>query len=138
MANVERWLQKTAYAQFEFQMNLDASREEMREQREERQRELETQKAENRDIIRGMNQRWGEIANKMGTIVEDIVAPNIPRILREYFPEYATYTVVPIMSTLNISTEHLSALTDRGIYAMAMGDQTMDLLNAEEIRARTD
>jgi hypothetical protein len=28
---------------------------------------------------------WGELANKMGTLVEDIVAPNIPRIAKRYF-----------------------------------------------------
>src|SRR5438876_12263945 len=27
--------------------------------------------------------KWGEIANKLGTFVEDIVAPNIPRIGKE-------------------------------------------------------
>jgi hypothetical protein len=35
--------------------------------------------------IRQMNRQWGELANKMGTLVEDIVATNIPRIAREYF-----------------------------------------------------
>ncbi len=34
---------------------------------------------------RQMNRQWGELANKMGTLVEDIVAPNIPRIAKEYF-----------------------------------------------------
>ena len=29
--------------------------------------------------------RWGEIAQKMGTFVEDIVVPNIPRLGREIF-----------------------------------------------------
>lgn len=29
--------------------------------------------------------QWGKLANKMGTIVEDIVAPNLPRIVREHF-----------------------------------------------------
>jgi len=29
-----------------------------------------------------MNRRWGELSNKMGTMAEDLVAPNIPRILR--------------------------------------------------------
>ncbi|MFN3396120.1 MAG: hypothetical protein ACK4Z9_04920 [Thermodesulfovibrionales bacterium] len=34
---------------------------------------------------RRMSKQWGELANKMGTLVEDIVAPNIPRIAKEYF-----------------------------------------------------
>jgi hypothetical protein len=32
-----------------------------------------------------MNRKWGELANKMGTVVEDIVAPNIPTIAARYF-----------------------------------------------------
>jgi hypothetical protein len=32
-----------------------------------------------------MNKQLGELANKMGTIVEDIVAPNITRVAEEYF-----------------------------------------------------
>lgn len=34
---------------------------------------------------RRINKQWGELANKMGTLVEDIIAPNIPRIAKEYF-----------------------------------------------------
>ncbi|NWH06792.1 hypothetical protein, partial [Desulfobacter latus] len=32
-----------------------------------------------------MNKKWGELANKMGTIVEDIVAPGLTRVAAEYF-----------------------------------------------------
>ncbi len=32
-----------------------------------------------------MNKQWGELANKMGTIVEDLVVPSIPRIASELF-----------------------------------------------------
>ncbi|MGC8931650.1 MAG: hypothetical protein ACP5K6_09005 [Dictyoglomus sp.] len=32
-----------------------------------------------------INKMWGELANKMGTLVEDIVAPNIPGIAKRYF-----------------------------------------------------
>ncbi len=34
---------------------------------------------------RRMNKMWGELANKMGTLVEDIVAPNIAGVARRYF-----------------------------------------------------
>ena len=34
---------------------------------------------------RERNQRWGELANKMGTVVEDIVAPSVRRLAREVF-----------------------------------------------------
>ena len=31
------------------------------------------------------NKRWGELANRLGTVVEDIVAPNLPSIAQQYF-----------------------------------------------------
>ncbi|MFQ3598699.1 MAG: hypothetical protein SNJ55_08795 [Chloroherpetonaceae bacterium] len=32
-----------------------------------------------------MNKKWGDLANKLGTVVEDIVAPNIPAVAKKYF-----------------------------------------------------
>ena len=30
-----------------------------------------------------MNRQWGELANRLGTLAEDIVAPSVPRVLRK-------------------------------------------------------
>ncbi len=30
-----------------------------------------------------MNRKWGDLANKLGTLVEDLVAPSLPRIIQE-------------------------------------------------------
>jgi len=35
--------------------------------------------------VKRINKQWGDIANKLGTIVEDIVAPAIPRIAKDFF-----------------------------------------------------
>ncbi len=42
-------------------------------------------KEEMRQQTREMNIKWGEMARKLGTITEGIVAPSIPRIIREGF-----------------------------------------------------
>ncbi len=148
------------------------------------------------------NQRWGELANRLGTIAEDIVAPNLPRIARDYFgvstildfttrrkvrnrhdparqrefdaiavgeekvlisetkatprieyvkqfrqalaelddylPEYTGKIIIPIFASLSLGNEVLAYLTRHGIYGMAMGDETMELLNYEEIQAGAD
>ena len=144
-----------------------------------------------------MNKRWGDLANKMGTLVEDIVAPNISGIAREYFgckdldffgvrirkkntkdaskvrefdviavcddkviinetksnpkieyinefinvlkeiydyfPEYRGKKIIPIFSSLYIPEDLVTYLTKNRIYAMAMKDDTMDLLNFEQV-----
>ncbi len=144
-----------------------------------------------------MNEQWGELVNKWGTLVEDMVAPNIPRIAREnfgfsdieffavrikvrnkkdrskrrefdviavgdnqviineaksspridyinefiavlsqiedYFPEYAGKTIIPIFASLHIGEDVVTYLTRQRNYAMAMGDETMELKNFQRV-----
>ena len=173
-------------------------REESAREREEAAREREEAARERRD----MNKRWGELANKMGTVVEDIVAPSARRLAREvfdcgdlqrfltrasasrsddrsrtrefdalyvgtravlvnqtksspraedarafveflqsgefarYFPEYAELPIVPAFSSLNIPDDMVTYLTRRGVYALAMGDEALQVLNLEAVRSR--
>ena len=152
---------------------------------------------------REMNKRWGELANKMGTVVEDIVAPSIRRLAREmfdcgelrqfwtrmsasrsddpsrtrefdalyvgtravllnetkssprasdarrfaaflesgelarYFPQYRELPIVAAFSSLSIPDDLVTYLTRRGIYAIAMGDEAMQVLNLDAVRSRT-
>jgi len=147
-----------------------------------------------------MNKQWGDLANRLGTIVEDIVAPNIEGIAQRYFgcteldslmvryrkrnpknksqrrefdviavwddsvllnetkatvrmeyiaefaaflaseaffdffPEYRGKTFIPVFSSLYLSEEMVRALSDAGIYAMAMNDDSMDLLNFHQVK----
>ncbi len=155
------------------------------------------QEADTRAFKNEMNKRWGELANKMGTFVEDIVAPNIPGIaaeyfgdrhlsfsgvrikkpkkddlsqsgnlmlwavseknfyinetkskprtgdvrdfvsvleeLPDYFPECRDRKIIPVFSSLYIPENIVINLTLNGICAMAMRDDTMDLLNFDEV-----
>ncbi len=148
---------------------------------------------------REMNRQWGDLANRLGTLVEDIVAPNIPGVLNryfgvdepdflmvrarrkhptdpsrrrefdviavtpalllvnetksrprresilefaesfgevaEFFPEYADRRVVPVLSALHLDEELITLLTDRGIYAMTMSEDSMELRNFEAVSA---
>jgi hypothetical protein len=47
--------------------------------------EFEKYKKQVNEQIRDMNKRWGEISNKMGTIVEDIISPATRPVLEKYF-----------------------------------------------------
>ena len=149
-----------------------------------------------------MNKRWGELANSMGTVVEDIVAPSIRRLAHKvfdcgeqqyfstrmsvnrsddpsrerefdalyvgaravllnetkatarpdyarefvqflesgefalYFPELREVPIVPAFSSLSIPEDMVKYLTRRGIYAIAMGDEAMQVLNLDAVRNR--
>ncbi|MCS7312742.1 MAG: hypothetical protein NZ742_07515, partial [Acidobacteria bacterium] len=47
--------------------------------------EMQAFKEESRQERRQMNKQWGELARKMGTLVEDIVAPAARPVIRQYF-----------------------------------------------------
>ncbi len=184
----------------EFKNEMLDFKDEMKEFKEEMKEfknEMKDFKDEMRNFKREINKKWGEIANKLGTIVEDIVAPNIPaigtkyfgfddvdflmvRVTRKhfldrskrrefdviaiyedkiilnetkaspryeyidrfieflkteeffkYFPEYKDKKIIPIFSSLYLSDDMVDYLTKNKIYAMAMKDDTMDLLNPE-------
>ena len=153
-------------------------------------------------MMREINRCRGEVANKLGTVVEDFVAPSIRRLARDdlncgdqesfsirtyryrdndrarerefdalyvgtravllnetkttaladycrefaeflraeefvrYFPELAGKPIVPVFSSLNIPENITTYLTRRGIYAVAMGDNAMQVLNREAVRSR--
>ena len=54
----------------------------------------------------------------------------------DYFTEYRGYTLAPIYASLALSPDLVRRLTRVKIYAMALGERTMELLNLEQVRAR--
>ena len=79
-------------SQMRTEAELRAFKDEMRVFREESEgnrkamhEEMRAFKDESRQINREMNMQWGAMAKKMGTMTEDLVAPSIPRIVREEF-----------------------------------------------------
>jgi hypothetical protein len=78
--------------QAEPRRNLEQSNAEWRRRSEEFHRNMESFKERVDQDLAGMEQwrrqsqkQWGELAQKLGTVVEDIVAPNIPRSGKEVF-----------------------------------------------------
>jgi hypothetical protein len=146
---------------------------------------------------RELDKKWGDLANKMGSIIEDILAPNLHRLAAEhfgmvnivdfmirrtrrhperpgvmsefdtlvvgpdtvilgeakstpsleyvndfaaktreffeFFPEYRGRRLVAVFGSWAISDALVEALTARGIYALRMGEETMELANAEAL-----
>lgn len=76
--------------QIQTQKGLQRLQEEMPEfkgeMREFKDEVRADQEASRRERIE-MNRKWGDLANKLGTIVEDLVYPSLSRIVRETFGE---------------------------------------------------
>ncbi len=63
---------------------------------------------EHREETRAWNKKWGDLANKMGTMVEDIIAPAIRPVIRHYFqqePIFFARNVKRHSKALNLRTE---------------------------------
>lgn len=183
-----------------FKDEMGAFKDEMLEFKDEMRAfkdEMRIFKDEMRQSLKEMNKKWGDLANKMGTIVEDILAPNLRRIAREhfkfseityfaircerarhddlsvkcefdavvagpeavilgearstprledsdkfaekgadffsFFPELSGRRLILVFGSWSIPDGVVAGLTARGIYAMQMGDETMELVNAAEL-----
>ena len=69
----------------QFIVNTDVALRRLKASVEAFKEEMRVFKDEVNEDRKRMNKMWGEFANKMGTLVEDIVAPNIPGIAKRYF-----------------------------------------------------
>jgi len=72
----------------DFKNEMKDFKDEMRDFKDEMlefKNEMRDFKNETRREVRRINKQWGELANKMGTIVEDIVFPAVRPILKKYF-----------------------------------------------------
>jgi hypothetical protein len=70
----ERELARLSLEMREFKDEMRGFKDEILDFKEEAQRDR-----------RQMNRKWGELAYKMGTLVEDLVAPSLPRVAKELF-----------------------------------------------------
>jgi len=79
--------------------------------------EMKDFKDEMRQQTREMNIKWGELANKMGTMVEDLVAPSLPRIVNaEYNIEVTDLTVRRIIKLPDGKRKEFDAIAVAGPY----------------------
>lgn len=159
---------------------------------EEANARMEESRRQMREDTRRMQKAWGDLANKMGTVAEDVVAPNIPRLALEafgfsevedlmvrvrrvsrrgekrrrewdvvcsgpgkvivvdvkstptlekiaevqprlaeffdFFPEYEDCQLIGIFASWAIDPQLLPAISEAGLYGIAMGEETMDIV----------
>ncbi|MGD9732140.1 MAG: hypothetical protein AB7U45_08160, partial [Desulfamplus sp.] len=196
--SVEQTIQDMKQENEKLGRRLDDTISEMKKDTEKMKQDTAKMKQDTEQMKKEMNKKWGDLANKMGTVVEDIVAPNIAGIAKKYFkikkfddfairynrknrvddskikefdiiavskdafiinetkaaaresyvdefvkflneeiynyfPEHREKRLIPIFSCLYIPENIQNRLTKEKIYAMAMGSDTMDILNFKQI-----
>ena len=83
---LREFLKELGYQSMRTELSINRLSQEMREFKEE-MREFKDEMSEFKDETvrdrKRMNKQWGDLANRLGTLVEDIVAPNLPRVASE-------------------------------------------------------
>jgi hypothetical protein len=198
---LREFLKELGYQSMRTELSINRLSQEMREFKEE-MREFKDEMSEFKDeTVRDrklMNKQWGDLANRLGTLVEDIVAPNLPRVAsellgcehpslfalrvvrhwqgetREYdalvvcdntilvnetkskllaahvdaflakleelpriFSECAGRRVVGVLASLAIDAGVVAYATRCGVAVLAMGEDTMEILNPEAVHLDT-
>lgn len=96
---LQDFIRQTNHALMNNNRNLDRMERDTRELKREMaefKQEMAGFKAEMREDRKKMNQEWGALANKMGTLVEDIIAPAVRPVMEQYFKEEVTYRAVNV------------------------------------------
>ena len=55
-----------------------------------------------------------------------------------YFPEYRDLPTVPMFSSLGLPDNLVTQLPRNGVYALAMGDEAMQVLNLDAVRGQSN
>lgn len=83
---LREYMKELSYQAMRTEMSLNRLSEEMLEFKDEMREfkdEMREFKEETRLDRQRMNKQWGDLANRLGTLVEDIVAPSLPRVAAE-------------------------------------------------------
>jgi hypothetical protein len=51
----------------------------------------------------------------------------------DYSPEYQGKTIIPVFASLYMQEDIINYLTKHKVYAMTMGDETMEIVNFQEL-----
>lgn len=98
---LREYMKELSYQSLRTEMSLNRLSEELREFKDEMREfkdEMRAFKDEAERDRKRMNKQWGDLANRLGTLVEDIVAPSLPRVAAELFgcgvPDFFAVRVV--------------------------------------------
>ena len=178
-------LDRLSYEMLEFKNEMSEFKNEMSEFKNEMKAETDRR-----------NKQWGELSNKLGTFVEDIIAPAVPGMIKKrfgceterlmvrsrarkktgenieydvlavgddgqrvwifegkhqvkvehikdfmdaaarfhyFYPEYESRELILVISSLYIPHEIVKYATRKGVFAMGMSGEYMDILNYDDL-----
>ena len=107
-------------------------REEMKRQADRERREFDALYVGARAVLLNETKSSPRMPVTLGAFAEFLESGEFAR----YFPQYRELPIVAAFSSLSIPDDMVTWLTRRGIYAIAMGDEAMQVLNLDAVRGR--
>ena len=133
MSRLERALENFITSVRDSQMRTEAELREFKEEMRVFKDEMRDYKEENKQQLREMNIKWGEMARKLGTITEDLVAPSIPRIIKEEYGLEVTDLMVRRKKRLKDGrSKEYDTIAVAGGYVFV--DETKSTLDSEDVK----
>ena len=133
MSRLERALENFITSVRDSQMRTESELREFKEEMRVFKDEMRDYKEENKQQLREMNIKWGEMARKLGTITEDLVAPSIPMIIKEEYGLEVTDLMVRRKKRLKDGRSK-----EYDAIAVAVGyvyvDETKSTLDSEDVK----
>jgi len=118
---LREYMKELSYQAMRTEMSLNRLADEMREFKDET--ELDRKR---------MNKQWGDLANRLGTLVEDIVAPSLPRVAAKLFGcDIPDFFAVRIARRRNGETREYDAILACGDVVLV--NETKSRLQASHI-----
>ena len=114
-----------------FRAEMARDREEMKQQADRERREFDALYVGARAVLLNETKSSPRMSDAQA-FAEFLESGEFAR----YFPQYRELPIVPAFSSLSIPDDMVTWLTRRGIYAIAMGDEAMQVLNLDAVRGR--
>ena len=114
-----------------FRAEMARDREEMKRQADRERREFDALYVGTRAVLLNETKSSPRMSDAQA-FAEFLESGEFAR----YFPQYRELPIVAAFSSLSIPDDLVTWLTRRGIYAIAMGDEAMQVLNLDAVRGR--
>ncbi len=96
---------------------LERERKEWEERLQKEMKERDEKwERERKKLVKEWNLKWGELANRLGTMVEDLVYPSLPRIIKEEFGIDVEFIAVDVKKRINGREKEYDAVAIAGNY----------------------
>ncbi len=85
VSDLEKLMQQLTLNVKQVSENIDKTQRELSARIDQVTKTIDRLQEEMKEFKKDMNKRWGDVANRLGTLAEDLIAPNLPGLVKKEF-----------------------------------------------------